>query len=329
MTSPEAPTSLRTVHLGLVVGGLVALIALLLTPARPDAPARSTPPLTRLIPARSTLVVTVALDELRRVPLFAALLADGRQLSGLGDLQDVCGFDPSSGVTELALCFSGSEAGPGLIARGALPETRLHDCAQRVFAARGSRPVASRIGGFSVVRATSGGATVEVASRDGLVLLGEGRSLRELIDTADGLSAAIEPGTAHHELRQRFHGGVLLATAALEEGWIDDYLEGARREDTPLSALRQLALHVEVTPRVKLEGLLRCETSLACAGVKRHLDALLTELGPTLDEELGAVLARRLHLRAVESELRWELTLDDAEARRLGQRALAQLSASP
>ncbi len=326
-----APASLRTVHLGLVVGGLAALIALLLTPARPDAPApeRSAPPLARLIPARSSLVVTVALDELRRVPLFAALLADGRQLSGLGGLHDVCGFDPSSGVTELALSFSRGEDGPGLIARGALPEARLRDCAQRVFAARGGLPVASRIGGFSVVRATRGGASVEVASRDGVVLLGEGRSLRELIDTADGLSAGLDPGTAHHALRQRFHGGVLLATAALEEGWIDDYLEGARREDTPLSGLRQLALHVEVTPRVKLEGLLRCETSLACVGVKRHLDALLAELGPTLDEELGAALSQRLDLHVVDNELRWELTLDDAEARRLGQRALAQLSAHP
>ncbi len=120
-----------------------------------------------------------------------------------------------------------------------------------------------------------------------------------------------------------------MATAALEEGWIDDYLEGARREDTPLSGLRQLALHVEVTPRVKLEGLLRCETSLACVGVKRHLDALLAELGPTLDEELGAALSQRLDLHVVDNELRWELTLDDAEARRLGQRALAQLSAHP
>ncbi len=153
------------------------------------------------IPQGSMLLVTADLRALRASPLAAPYLGGERTVPGLGSLRETCGFDPILSVDEIALGVpEAGDADFGISALGSFSDESIIGCATKVISARGGRPLASNIGQFKSVRDLDAPASGEIAARHGgVLLLGGGGYLRNMIDAADGNVPSARGDTRHTE----------------------------------------------------------------------------------------------------------------------------------
>jgi hypothetical protein len=323
--------SLRWVHRLLLVAVLV-LGALVVVKRREPPVARPTRttalrPLA-FVPPGAAFVMTVDVARLRASPFSPALARLG--LADLLGTTAACRFDPLRDLSELVVASAGLPAGatfttpgaPGepsapaaVIGSGRFAGRAVADCASARIAARGGKASVTTLGSFSSVRDRE--LAAEVASRDGLVVLSEGRYLREIVDLAEGRTSEGSElerlrDHLHTELRRTFgRGAPVLATFVVPEGWLSRAF-GPEAQASPLATIRSAALRVEVGERVAVGGFLGCLSEKDCAEVAEFLSETSRSAAPLLGPD-GARLLGALSIRSERERIELSLTLTAAD----------------
>jgi hypothetical protein len=244
------------------------------------APAKKAGPALSFVPEDAWLVVTVDVEALRRSGLAPSLAGVG-PIGGLGE----CGFDPLARVQEIIIASpEGGEKGDfGLAFRSDASQKELQQCAEKVIAARGGKPVTGSRAGFSVIEDSSDPGHARLAYREGgPFLVGRGEWLDRMIDLAAQPARNREPGSTHLELRASLsHRGTpaVLLTAILPKD-LRERLKGELGAEPGTEADRAYASVLSVQAAgaalttgpagstTTVEAELRCETPSACDDVK-------------------------------------------------------------
>ncbi len=181
-------------------------------------------------------------------------------------------FEPDALVVVVAGRFTGNAAADAAVSR---------------IRARGGNPVRTTLGSFESVRDLNG--TGEVATRDGLLVLGDGAYLRAVLAGAEGHRATGSDSEqisdrVHAELRRTFGLGALAtATLTLPEGSLETALGDPEARRSPLALVRSAALRVDVKNDVGIDAKLICLSENDCARVSEFLHGLREDF----ERELG------------------------------------------
>lgn len=328
--------SLRWIH-RLLLLAVVALIALVVVKRReasvvtPRAETELRP--LALVPPGAAFVMTVDVARLRASPFAPALAKLG--IADLVGTSAACRFDPLRDLTQVVVASPGLPAGatfatPGaadpsstpaaMIATGHFDGRVVAGCASARIATRGGEVSVTNVGSFTSVRDRE--LDAEVAARNGLVVLSEGRYLREVLDIAEGRT---REGNDLERLRDRLHtelrrtfgrGAPVLATVVVPEGWLARSF-GPEAAASPLATIRSAALRVEVGDRVAIGGFLGCLSEKDCSEVAEFLRDTSTSVAPLLGPE-GARLLGALSIRQERERIELYLELTGADVAALG-----------
>jgi hypothetical protein len=310
----------------LTLVGCVALAAagFVLAPGKPARTAVAPLHPLAAVPAGAAFVVTLDLARLRRHDLGATLAGPGREIPGLGRLEDLCGFDPTSRIRHLALALPhspqsvASDGGAefGLAVTGTFEAGRLAECAGAVIARRGGTPVVSRVGTFVSVRDRTGRSKGEIAIReDGLVLLGGGTYLRNMIDAAGGTLPSLRRDERHRALRRGVGAdGAVVATWVPPAGWLERWLGTPDSKTTPWAHVRAAALRLDLSSGLGARLMIGCKTPSACQQIAQALDGLRGDVAaPAAGSGPFAAMAKRTRLASTPQEVRVEISLTPDE----------------
>lgn len=313
--------------LALALAALIAFVAW----ARRDDPSAPAPALAEAsaIPPGAILIVEIDLAALRRHPLGAELLGQGREIAGLGEVAALCRVDPLQQIDRLALAVPELEGvGFGLFARGRFDAETILACAAEVVRRRGGRPAETPAASFRVMRdASLDGA--ELAVRDGALVLAEPPYLAQALG-----AEAHDDG--HGALRALVPPGLVVATAVLSEAQrrtLVDELRAQGEPDSPLAKLRDAALSLRLGVELEADAVLRCSDPDACRQVAAQLAARRDDLArlPALRVLGASDLVQRvaIHAEGERVRLRATATPDELTAVLDRLRLLEQLMTSP
>jgi len=283
------------------------------------------------LPDGALLVATADVTTLRKSNMFAPIFNESGEIPGLGNVKNVCGFDPLERVTDVAMGIpaAGSDGDFGLVASGKIDAESLLSCAGKVIEARGGRPVVNPIGSFRSVRdasARAGGA--EIAARDGgPILLGAGTYLRAMIDAADARIPRVTTDLLHERLSQQIGAGALRATVVLtaeQRRTLNEELARGGAEGSPAAAMIGLGLAVSIDTRVGLSGVVACDAAQPCADLGRTFDARRTsQADDPLMRLIGAKpLLERMTITAEGTKIAARVDMSSEEATNLVERLL-------
>ncbi|HZO13719.1 MAG TPA: hypothetical protein VFB62_10680 [Polyangiaceae bacterium] len=290
---------------GLGVRGIVILAAIALLTVgwlyvsrSKHAPATASRSVLDVIPEGAFLVAVVDVAALRQTEVGQRFLGEGRNIAGLGDVNQVCGSDPMNAVTELAVAVPGASGiGFGLFATGNIEADAMLSCAERIVEKRGGRPVRQQRDGFAVLRdATLELSSAELAVADkGPLLLAEPDYVRASLEVAAERAPSTRDEPAHRALRKLVEPGLLVATVVLNEEQrksLADELRAQQMSDSPFSSLTSGAMSVALGERLRMHVVLRCTSAEACTGVARLIDSARRD-------EMATFSARAVGLAAV------------------------------
>lgn len=294
------------------------------------------------IPAGAFLVATVDVAALNESPL-AAPLAPFVASLGADEVEKQCGFQPIARVRELSIAIPEGQDGEfGILARGALTKDEMSKCASAMISSRGGSPSQSESSGFSIVSDASSALSSpsKVAwNDDGLVLVGRGGWLTQMIEASDGKRPRIDANAEHAELRTSLgKGRLVLATATLpqplrkriEHEFAGD-AEGENDMMRGVLGVGAAGIALGTTgPTTEIAIELRCDDEDACTQVARlfakkknewsqNIGYRLVGIGALMDDLVVHVDGKKLHATA-------HLPTDDA--RRLIERLLELRSGS-
>lgn len=283
------------------------------------------------LPDGALLVATADVATLRKSNMFAPIFNESGEIPGLGNVKDVCGFDPLERVTDVAVGIpaTGGDGDFGVVASGKIDAESLLSCAGKVIEARGGRPVVNPIGSFRSVRdasARSGGA--EIAARDGgPILLGAGTYLRAMIDAADARIPRVTTDLLHERLSQQIGAGALRATVVLtaeQRRTLNEELARGGAEGSPASAMIGLGLAVSIDTRVGLSGVVACDAAQPCADLGRTFDARrMSQADDPLMRLIGAKpLLERMTIAAEGTKIAARVDMSSEEATNLVERLM-------
>jgi hypothetical protein len=323
--------SLRSVHRLLLVA-VVALIALVVVKRREPSVAVASRTVTlrplALVPRGPAFVMTVDVARLRASPFAPALARLG--LAELLGTTTTCRFDPLRDLSEVVITSAGLPAGaafttPGasgepsapaaVIGAGRFEGRAVADCAAARIAGRGGQASVTTLGSFSSVR--DRGLPAEVAVRDGLLVLSEGRYLRDILDLAEGRGSEGSElerlrDHLHTELRRTFgRGAPVLATVVVPEGWLARAF-GPDAAASPLATIRSAALRLEVGERVSIGAFLGCVSEKDCGNVAAFIRDTSQSVAPLLGPE-GARLLGALSVQEKRDHIELSLALSGAD----------------
>jgi hypothetical protein len=233
------------------------------------------------IPADAFLVATFDIAALRDSPI-AAPLAPLVSSLGASEVEAQCGFEPVARVQELSVAIPEGQDGEfGILARGKFSRDEMSKCASAVISARGGSPAESKSGDFSEVSDDS--STLSTPSKiawddHGLVLVGRGAWLGEMIEASHGVRARIATNAQHTELRSALGKGRLgIVTATLPAGLRKKIERQMQSDSEGENAMMQGVLGVAAAglavgtigtnTEIALE--LRCDNADACAQVEK------------------------------------------------------------
>ena len=195
-------------RMGLIGVGATAAALFLFRPAG-SGTSPSDP--VRLMPKGSFLVGTLDAAELRKSPLYDALLGKDAMLApllGAGALQEACGFDPISRVTKMAVGVPEEERGEiGFAAKVEVTRDELEKCSKALTAKRGGQSETKEVGSFVVLS----DATAEAKSRiaygtGGLLVVGKGKWFDTMLATGGNKHPSVETDEKHAKLRSTILG---------------------------------------------------------------------------------------------------------------------------
>lgn len=171
------------------------------------------------VPKESFLAGTMDVSELRRSPIYDAVLgksgAAGSKVVGLGALEEACGFDPFTRVEKLAIAVPEKEGVHdfGLVARVHVTGDELSTCKRRLDEKRGGGPSeAKQRGDFVVLEGVSAGGTkgrLAYGKKD-LLVVSTGEWFDAILATANREAPSIREAKEHEALR---------ASLTSREGW--------------------------------------------------------------------------------------------------------------
>ena len=244
------------------------------------------------VPAGLELVVTADFVRLRELGFGRWWAAAERELGGVGKLSELCQFDPTLRLRELALTVPvpANDGELGFAATGEFSADALGACASRVVARRGGQPTRGRTGSFLTVRDPARAGWGEIAVRDGgPVLLGRGPHLGDLIDAAEGRRPTLASDGEHTELRRALGpGGAVLASWVPRPGSAREWLSDTGMDGDALDALRGAALRLDADPGLSVELVLGCPDPRLCQRLEAHVGELGRKLvAPWLEAWLG------------------------------------------
>ncbi|MEZ4225807.1 MAG: hypothetical protein R3B13_32945 [Polyangiaceae bacterium] len=283
------------------------------------------------VPRDAMLVLTLDADALRKSTWGRDLLAHGQNLRGLGSLDTLCHDSPLERLRELALFVPTVPADEaldvGVVAQGEFDAEVTLACIERVVNARGGSPIRSPLGSFTSIR-DRGASRGEIAMRQGgPLILGEGRTLRLAVDTAEGRSESVRSNEAHSGLRVEVGPHALIVSLLLPPGWLTRVtgLEVARA--SPLAQVRAAAVGIDLEP-VKVDVVLGCESDALAREVARILEGFSKDAGGLIELELGRNPLERAKISARGRVVRLQLDLDTKDLDTLSRRLLGQLPAA-
>lgn len=340
---PQRPGLGRTgfIVLGLCIAGLVAFVASTrLGTSAPTAPEMGT---LAHIPAGPLLVAEVDVTALRKSPLGAQLLGEGRAIAGLGEIQQLCGADPLDGVQRMALAVPElAGVGFGLFATGDIDRERLLSCATKIVEGRGGTPVRETKGAFEVLldsnRAFEANETARLAVGErGPLLLTEPAYLGPALAVTPETSAAQGP---HQKLQELVPPGVVVITAVLSEtqrATLLDELRVQKATSSPLRSLRDGALSLRIVSppateggaaadgQVSLSAVLRCEDPEAAKALADDFGARRRKATSNIGLRLVGLggLLDAIRLRSEDRRVHVDVTLPASEVARLLTRLAA------
>ncbi|HEY3666900.1 MAG TPA: hypothetical protein VGL19_12895 [Polyangiaceae bacterium] len=320
----------QAIHVGVLISALA--LAGWVFAAQPHSPATatrsaaqlSTEPLSPLavVPPGSAFVLDADVARLEQAPL-GPFLAERLFHLVPSDLSALCGFDPLTRLTRLALAVPGAGEATeaqaddfGIVATGRFSAAEISHCASAAITHRGGHAVSSRLGSFETVRDLKGSGG-EVAAKDGLLVVSGGSYFRQLLDSAEGNAPERDPADSraarHSALRRKLGSGDIVATWLLSPGWFARISGDNDARLSPLSALQALGARVIVGGDVRVSVLLVCADPDGAKRIADLITDMRTSLGslalpPTLSE-----LPRRIELRSSGSELFLALTLERDE----------------
>jgi hypothetical protein len=316
------------IHIGVLIAA-VALAAWVFGTAAHDRAPRvqsatistpnSTPSPLSILPPGSAFVLNADIARLEQAPLGPFLAERLGHLGRTSDLGKLCGFDPLTRLSELALAVpAAGEAAEehaddfGIVATGRFSAAEITHCASAAIAQRGGEATLSTLGSFSSVRDRKGSGG-EVAAKDGLLIVSGGSYFRELLDAAEGNAPAAEHEAAretrHAALRRALGSGDIVATWLLSDGWFERVSGDSSARSAPLRAVKALGARLIVTSDVRVSVLLESADADGAARIAALLSDMRTSLGslalaPALNDA-----ARRIELSPAGAELRLSLTL--------------------
>lgn len=288
------------------------------------------------IPSDAFLVATVDVAALNDSPL-AAPLAPFVASLGADEVEKQCGFQPIARVRELSIAIPEGQDGEfGILARGSLTKDEMSKCASAMISSRGGSPFEDESGGFSIVSDSSSALSSpsKVAwNDDGLVLVGRGGWLSQMIEAANGKRPRIDTNAEHADLRQTLgKGRLLLATATLPKPLrkkIEKEFQGDAEGENDMmrGVLGVSAAGIALGtsgPTTELAIELRCDDDDACTQVEKLFAKKKTEwsqnvgyrlvgIGALMDDLVVHVDGKKLHATA---------HLPTEDARRLVERLL-------
>lgn len=272
-------TRRRNVLVLLAVLALGGIGAWLLAPAVRDRTA------VEAIPSGAFLVVTFDLEKARN----SALARDLAQLADVGEMQELCGFDPVGHVRTLAVGVPEKPDGVfGIAFTHDLSDDDLGKCAQRMMSLRSATPRFTQRGSWTVLEqegALAEATRAKIAYRSGSpVLVARGDYLATMQSALDGQTARAESDGDHEKLRKAaasHQGTIAIATAVLPKSIRDrikNEMEGETSPDktaTMTAILAVRALTVSLATRgddVDVFAQLACENENACSTIRDFLD---------------------------------------------------------
>jgi hypothetical protein len=284
-----------------------------------------------LVPPGAAFVMSVDVARLRASPFAPALARLG--MAELMGTSSACRFDPLRDFTDVVVASPGLPAGatfttPGtpastpaaVIGTGRFGGRVVADCASARIAERGGKPSVTNVGSFTSVRDRD--LAAEMAAKDGLMVLSEGRYLREILDISDGRASE---GTELDRLRDRLHaelrrtfgrGAPVLATVVVPEGWLARAF-GPEAQGSPLATIRSAALRVEVSDRIGIGGFLGCLSEKDCAEVADFLRDTSKSVAPLLGQDAARLLGT-ISIRTERERIELYLELTGADLAALG-----------
>lgn len=314
----------------------VALGAGWLALAPGDAPPASSeaPRLSALgaIPAGVRIALTVDVRRVRSTALGEELFGGGRELPGVGRLEEVCGFDPTREVRELGVAIPDARGALelGLVVTGDLQAQRLTQCASAVVARRGGKPAHGQLGTFLSTRDREGSAGEIVVRDGGPLLLGDGRFLRDMIDTVEGRADNLRRDDGHAAIRAALgEDAALVLSWLLPQGWLEAVMESPLAAASPLSRIRALGVAVDVEPRIQVRAVLGCESETVAAEVSRVLAGFRSRLGDLSREELGDDILSQAEFTQDSRVVRARVELDATRVLRIAQHLLSRVERRP
>ncbi len=286
------------------------------------------------LPADAALVALIDLQRARQSALGRALTASGREIPGLGRIDDLCGFDPTERLRQIGVAFppsARSEREIGVVAVGSFEESEIALCARTTIERRGGTPVATRVGSFVTVRDAGDPDGGEIAVRRGLAMLGGGGYLRQLVDVADGRLPSARSNGTHRALRTAVEtGGVVQGSWIAPSGWFEE-VAGPDAALSPLAKVTAGAFRIDFAPNIDGRLVIRCSDTGACTAVAEFLQGFRDhDVAPWARRTLGLELDdERLAVALDQGDVLVALRLDPAEATAAMARVLAGPDEAP
>lgn len=287
------------------------------------------------IPSDAFLVATFDIAALRDSPI-AAPLAPLVASLGATEVETQCGFEPIARVRELSIAIpEGHDGEFGILARGNISREEMSKCASAVISARGGSPVESKQADFSEVSDDSStlSAPSKIAWDDhGLVLVGRGEWLGDMIEASRSKRANISTNAQHAELRTTLGKGRLAILTATLPAQLRKKIERQMQSDAEgENAMMQGVLGVAAagvaigtngsTTEIGLE--LRCDNSDACAQVGKLIAKKKSDWSANLGIRMFAgALLDSIAVNVEGTALHASARLPTDDARRLIERAL-------
>ncbi len=313
---------------------LIAAAALFL--AFGQSPSTTSSSTVDAIPADAFLVATFDIAALRESTL-AAPLAPLVASLGATEVETQCGFEPIARVHELSIAIPEGQDGEfGILARGNISRDEMSKCASAVIAARGGSPSESKQADFSEVSDDS--STLTTPSKvawdgSGLVLVGRGAWLGEMMEAARGKRPRLTTNAQHTELRDALGKGRLaIATATLPAGLRKKIERQMQSDAEGENAMMQGVLGVSAagiaigtmgtSTEIAIE--LRCDSPDACTQVDKLIAKKKSEWSANLGLRMFGVgvLLDALTVKVDGIALHAIAKLPTDDARRLIDRAL-------
>jgi hypothetical protein len=237
------------------------------------------------IPAGAFLVVTIDLEKARNSPL----AHDLAELADVGEMTELCGYDPVAHVRTIAIGVPEKPDGVfGIAFTHDLSDDDLGKCAQRVMSVRSATPRFTQHGSWTILEQEgmiAEASRAKIAYRSGSpVLVARGDYLATMQGALDGQTARAESEGDHKALRKSatHPGTIAIATAVLPKSIrerIQNEMEGetSPEKNTTMSAVlavRAVTVSLAATRGDDLDVFaeLACENEGACLTLRDFLD---------------------------------------------------------